>query len=57
MRWLTIIATLVIALIAYDKKWRKTAVLFYIITLLLLMREVGRIWIPLYVYNPPAFFE
>lgn len=53
MRWLYILA----ALIAYDKKWRKTAVLFYIITLLLLMREVGRIWIPLYGYDPPACFE
>lgn len=57
MRWLYILASLILALIAYDKKWRKTAILFYIITLLLLLREVGRIWIPLYGYNPPAFFE
>lgn len=57
MRWLYILATLIVALIAYDKKWRKTAVLFYIITLLLLMREVGRIWIPLDGYDPPACFE
>ncbi len=57
MRWLYILATLIVALIAYDKKWRKTAVLFYIITLLLLMREVGRIWIQLYGYDPPACFE